>query len=496
MTSVDIPSAPTGISLNPLNWRRAWLGMDRSEAIQLWAQTAQGQIILHLAFAAILFTNPLIRTNQAALLGIALVLCALFPARRMMLLSVLGTAYFLIKPFKQEPFYHHFSEIWAGIGANLPGTVGFVGFGLVFLVFAFVMVINQTSRKVEMIARYPIRFLLALGSLLAAATVLLPQSHAAFSASWIFLSYLTGSFFFLGYVLLDSRSKSALPPHQQLGFVRPVWGYGHVPLKGPAFLRKFEAKTATDLAVTRLKAIKLAVWAVILFWLWEIAFNRVLFGALQLPQLDTAIAAGAAGVAEAPLTRWMILAADFLAQIIIFGATIHIFVAVIRMLGFNIPRGMARPLSSRTMSEFWARYLFYFKEILADFFFYPTFQRYFKNHPKLRLAFATFMAAFVGNVLFDLIAGAPSFAITGFWPTIEAFYSYVIYAGALTAGLIWSQIAKKKPTAQDGWLRYEVIPRIQVLIFYALLQVFDDTTGAVPVGERIDFFFSLFGVTP
>lgn len=491
MTSVDISSAPTGISLNPLNWRRAWLGMDRSEAVQLWAQTAQGQIILHLAFAAILFTNPLIRTNQAALLGIALVLCALFPARRMMLLSVLGTAYFLLKPFKQEPFYHHFSEIWAGMGANLPGTVGFVGFGLVFLAFAFVMVINQTNRKVEMIARYPIRFLLALGSLLAAATVLIPQSHTAFSASWIFLSYLTGSFFFLGYVLLDSRSKSALPPHQQLGFVRPVWGYGHVPLKGPAFLQKFEAKTATDLAVTRLKAIKLAVWAVILYWFCEIVFNRVLFGALELPRLEVAIAAGAV---EAPLTRWMILAADFLAQIIIFGASIHIFVAVIRMLGFNIPRGMARPLSSRTMSEFWARYLFYFKEILADFFFYPTFQRYFKKYPKLRLAFATFMAAFVGNVLFDLISDSPSFAINGFWQTIEGFYSYTIYAAALTAGLIWSQIAQRKPDPRDGWLRYDVIPRVQVLLFYGLLQVFDDSSGAVPVGERIDFFFSLFGV--
>lgn len=491
MTSIGLPAAPTGPTLNPLRWRQAWLGMDRNETVQRWAQSVQGQLILHATFAAILFTLPLVRTKQAALIAIALGLCVLFPARRMMLLSVLGTAYFLLKPFKQEPFYHHFSEIWADIGANLPGTVGFIGFGLVFLAFAFVMVINQTSRKVEMIARYPIRFLLALGSLLAAATVLLPQSHAAFSASWIFLSYLTGSFFFLGYVLLDSRSKSALPPHQQLGFVRPVWGYGHVPLKGPAFLQKFEAKTATDLAITRLKAIKLAVWAVILYWFCEIVFNRVLFGALELPRLEVAIAAGAV---EAPLTRWMILAADFLAQIIIFGASIHIFVAVIRMLGFNIPRGMARPLSSRTMSEFWARYLFYFKEILADFFFYPTFQRYFKKYPKLRLAFATFMAAFVGNVLFDLISDSPSFAIKGFWQTIEAFYSYTIYAAALTAGLIWSQIAQKKPDPRDGWLRYDVIPRVQVLLFYGLLQVFDDSSGAVPVGERIDFFFSLFGV--
>ena len=168
---------------------------------------------------------------------------------------------------------------------------------------------------------------------------------------------------------------------------------------------------------------------------------------------------------------------------------------MIRMAGFGVPRGMARPLSSRTMSEFWSRYLFYFKELLADFFFYPTFQRFFKNHPRLRLVFATFMAAFVGNILFDVISEAPSFAIYGFMDKLEDFYSYTIYAALLTAGLIWSQLGQKRTTAKDGWLRHDVVPRVQVIVFFALLQIFDNTEGLVPVWDRVSFLASLFGVT-
>ena len=45
----------------------------------------------------------------------------------------------------------------------------------------------------------------------------------------------------------------------------------------------------------------------------------------------------------------------------------------------------------------------------------------------------------------------------------------------------------------DGWLRHDVVPRVQVILFFALLQVFDNHDGLVPLGDRISFFTSLFG---
>lgn len=495
MTSIEVTNpAATGFR-NPLHWRRLWLDMDRNPAVLQWAQTVWGQSILHAGFLTLLFLLPTVRGKHFVLIAFSLVLCALFPARRMVALTAVGAVYFLLKPLKQELHYAFFDELWASLAIPLPSDLAFVGFGLIFMIFTYLLVRNQMSRKIGFIFRRPILSIFLLGAGLSVLTIAMPIAHPLFPAAWISLGYLSGSFFFLGYILLDGRSKSALPPHQQVGFLRPVWAYGSIPLKGPAFFRKFEAHTETGLAATRLKALKLVVWAIILYWTWEIVFDRILFGALAVPHMEAAISASAIGIHENFAMRWSILGANFLAQIIVFGAFIHGFVAVIRMAGFNVPRGMAKPLASRTMSEFWSRYLFYFKELLADFFFYPTFQRYFKNYPRLRIAFATFAAAFVGNILFDMISNSPAFAIDGFFDTVDNFYSYAIYAGALTIALIWSQVAQKRPTPEDGWLRYDVLPRVQVILFFALLQVFDDSSGLIPAGERIIFFLSLFGVT-
>ncbi|TCD16251.1 hypothetical protein [Oricola cellulosilytica] len=496
MTSVDTARPQASVTLNPLRWRRKWLDMDRNEAVLRWAQTGWGQTILHVAFLGVLFLLPAVRTKHFVLIAIALVLSAVLPARRMAVLTAVGAVYFLLRPLKHEEHYLVFDELWTSYGTSAPTQIGFVLFGLVFIAFAAAMIRNQVTRKAGFIARRPIQFMLFLCVGLSAATIALPDTHPLFPPAWIFLAYLTGSFFFLGYILLDSRSKLALPIGQQLGFLRPVWAATSVPFKGPAYFRKFEAGNADELAISRLKALKLVVWATILYWAWDIVFNRILYGGLEFPQLDDAIAATAAGADQAVAVRWAIVGAAFLAQIIVFGAYIHAFVAVIRMAGFKVPRGMAKPLASRTISEFWGRYLFYFKELLADFFFYPAFQRYFKRFPRLRIAFATFAAAFVGNILFDVISNSPYFATRGFLSMIEDLSSYIIYAAVLTVGLIWSQIAQKRPKPEDGWWRYDVLPRVQVIVFYALLQVFDDTSGVVPAGERITFFFSLFGVTP
>lgn len=496
MTSIDTARPQASIALNPFLWRRQWLEMDRNEAVLRWAQTGWGQAILHAAFLTVLFLLPAVRTRHFVLIAVALVLCAVLPARRMAVLTAVGAVYFLLRPLKHEQHYEFFDELWTSFAIAAPSQIALVVFGLAFMVFAIAMIRNQVSRQVGFVARRPILFMILLCAGLSAVTIVLPENHPLFPPAWIFLAYMTGSFFFLGYILLDSRSKSALPIREQLGFLRPVWAAGSVPFKGPAYFRKFEAGNADEMAVTRLKALKLVVWATVLYWAWDIAFNRALYGGLGFPRLDAAIAATAAGADHSLAASWAIVGAAFLAQIIVFGAYIHAFVAVIRMAGFKVPRGMAKPLASRTISEFWGRYLFYFKELLADFFFYPAFQRYFKRFPRLRMAFATFAAAFVGNILFDVISNSPYFATRGFLSMMEDLSSYIIYAAILTVGLIWSQLAQKRPKREDGWWRYDVLPRVQVIVFYALLQVFDDTSGLVPVGERITFFFSLFGVTP
>ncbi|MCR9122376.1 MAG: hypothetical protein NXH91_08880 [Phyllobacteriaceae bacterium] len=485
-------------TINPLAWRRWWLGIDCNDRVIAWAQTLTGQAMIHVILLTCLALMPVIRLNHVALIAVSLFLCWVFPHRRMMVVALMGTTYFLLRPFKHGQLYDYFDQTpLAGMTAwaSLPADLLLLPFGLVFLVFAFAMMWNHTHKRVRFVSDYPLLSMTGLGVLLTSLTVMMPQNQFVFLPAWLALSYLTSTFFFLGYVLIDMRSKTPLPLSLRLGFMRPFWAGFFTPIKGPAYFVKFEANSDRDLAVSRLKGLKLIVWASILFFIWEWGFQRLIYGHLAFPKLDVLIAAVAAGDTVYLGMRWAAVGVDFMAMVIMMGAAMHAIVAAVRVAGFAIPRGMVRPLASRTIAEFWGRYLFYFKEMLVDFFFYPAFRRYFKNSPRLRMAFATFCAAFIGNVFFDFFHALPLIAISDSQVIWQGFVSYCVYAGILTAGIIWSQQFQRAPKPEHGWFRYNVLPRMQVIVFFALLQVVDDSLAVVPIGERLSYLIGLFGVS-
>lgn len=498
MTAVDLQTRPESPArwFNPLALRQSWLSMDKNDRVIEWAQSKLGIAVLHGAFLLALATLPVIRGKHMALIAMTLMLAALLPGRRGMVLAGMGILFFLLRPFRSEFHYTNFGEIWPEIGllGAMNAQAGLMACSLVFFGLVLLLIENHRRKAVSVLAERPILSLLIAGTALTALTVLVPRDHGLFTVAWILVAYLSSSFFFIGYILMAVRQKGRMDNTTLLGYVRPFWANTVVPIKGPGYLAKFEAKDAAALAVTRLKGLKLAVWAVILFWTGEIVFNQVVHSTLGLPHFEAHLKAVAVGGPASVALGWAVVAIYFLERVLVFGAVIHALVAVVRMAGFAIPRGMVKPLGSRTISEYWGKYLFYFKELLSDFFFFPTFQRCFKKHPRLRIAFATFMAAFVGNILFDVICDAPVFAIDGFAATIDNFYSYTVYAGGLTVGIIWSQLFQGKVRPEDGFLRYQVLPRVIVLGFFALLQIFDDSSGVIPLGDRFAFFASLFGV--
>lgn len=498
MTAVDLqtPPARPAAWFNPLALRQLWLSMDKNERVIQWAQSKLGIALLHATFLLAMATLPVIRTKHMALIAVTLVLAALLPTRRGMVFAGMGIVFFLLRPFRNEFHYNNFGEIWSGIGV-LGGNAqaGMIVCSVAFFALILLLIENQRRKSIAIVAERPVLSMLFVGTALTAITVLVPQDHGVFAFAWLLVAYLSSAFFFIGYILMAARQKGRMANTTLLGYVRPFWADSVVPIKGPGYLSKFEARDAPALAVTRLKGLKLVVWAVILFWTGEIVFNQLVHAGLGLPlfeaHLKTVSASGSASLA----LGWTVVAIHFLERVLVVGAVVHALVAVIRMAGFGIPRGMVKPLGSRTISEYWGKYLFYFKELLSDFFFFPTFQRCFKKHPRLRIAFATFMAAFVGNILFDVISDAPAFGIDGFAATIDNFYSYTVYAGGLTLGIIWSQLYQTKPKPEDGMFRYEVLPRVIVLGFFGLLQIFDDSSGLIPLSDRFTFFVSLFGVS-
>ncbi|MEW7007610.1 hypothetical protein [Lentilitoribacter sp. EG35] len=488
-----IPNIP--FEVNPIILRRWWLRIDKNERVLSWSQTYGGQTILHVAFCALIFAIPILSFKYFVLVVIGLSLVAALPAHRLFILCGLATVYFVLRPFKSEIAYDRFPEIMHNIGVGaLPTQIG-ISLSAVLLLFAVLALGELQNKNIKAFpVRRPILSMFLLSVVLTVITALLPKTSILSSLSWAVLALLSTSFFFIAYIFLDNRGKLRVPVHQRIGFVRPLWTTALAPMKGPNFIKKFEAKDSVALSITRLKAVKLVLWAAILFWVWELGFNQLLFGYFGFPRLNETITLTALDGAQGFASNWLVLIAYFMAELMEVAVYSHLFVAIVRMAGFQIPRGMFNPLASRSISEFWGRYLFYFKEMLADIFFYPTFQRFFKKTPRLRIAFATFVAAFLGNILFDVLPALPKVATDGIMETVDNFYSYTLYAAILTIGLIVSQLSSKRPRPEDGNLRYNILPRVQVIGFFMILQVFDDSTGSLSLEARTEFFLSLFGV--
>ena len=147
------------------------------------------------------------------------------------------------------------------------------------------------------------------------------------------------------------------------------------------------------------------------------------------------------------------------------GHRIDRIVASCRMAGFMALRNRYRPLASRSIAEFWNRYYYYFKELLVDCFFYPTFMRYFKRRGHWRLFAATFAAASFGNAFYHFFSSPHYIEELGFWRALEGFQSYIFYTIVLAVGISISQVRKRK-IENLSWIRGRLIPALCVTGFY------------------------------
>ena len=165
------------------------------------------------------------------------------------------------------------------------------------------------------------------------------------------------------------------------------------------------------------------------------------------------------------------------------------------MAGFRALRNTYRPLESRTVAEFWNRYAFYFKELLVDMFFYPTYLRYFKRFPRLRMAFATTMAAMVGNLIYHFYDTIAYVAALGWRRSVMGFQTYLFYCFVLTAGIVISQLrAHNKTKPPQSFLRARLLPVLGVCGFYCFLKIFDDLHRTYDLREHFVFAGRLLGL--
>ncbi len=491
MSTSELSSPRQGWIVSPLAARRAWLAVDSNEPAIAFASTRLGSFALSGMFIALLAMSLQLSMAALALTGVALLAMVALPRHRFAILMGASVFYFAMRPFRISQ--------WSDLAATETAILGLPALSLqlasvvLFLVFALGILSLQRRLPRSFLAKRPVLTVIVGWFGLLALALLTSAGSYAHAALWTLTGVSVSSIWFLAYAAIDQRGKDPTSLAARAGFMRPFWGGSAAPIgKSFGYLNKFSAKDDRDLAVTRLKALKLAVWALILTGVWQV-FDWILFYQLGLPELQSAVLSHAAGQSAPVAVNWAVVLSNYLLDLLIISVWGHFIVASVRMVGYRIPRNTVNPLAARTLAEFWNRYFFYFKELLVDMFFYPAFVRYFKGNVKLRIAFATLCAAGLGNFLYHFMRETYVFADGISWEKLAIFQSAVFYSLALAAGLIVSQWRGRKPVPENGFLRYHVLPRVNVIAFFCFLKIFDDLTGDGSLLERAAFFLSLFG---
>jgi hypothetical protein len=217
-------------------------------------------------------------------------------------------------------------------------------------------------------------------------------------------------------------------------------------------------------------------------------------GSLSIPSVPELLGRTRYNVPYHWYTGWESLVAAFLLDILTMSITGHFLISIFRLAGFRALRSTYRPLESRTVAEFWNRYYYYFKELLAEFFFYPTYMRYFKRWRRFRMVAATFAAAFLGNMIFHFTRDLMFVRTQGLWNALISFQVYAFYCLVLATAISISQLRHRQDHPPRGWLRDQLWPVFCVAGFYCVLHVFDTTDRSMGIGVYFRFLGHIFNM--
>lgn len=334
--------------------------------------------------------------------------------------------------------------------------------------------------------------------------------------SWPIVSAVALSFPYLiwrcGYMLLSGQRGTAAGTgfRDHLFYIWPVWdGTNTPPGKGHDNLSRSVAQTPEAYARVFLGGIKLlllvALWTFVMQLMGALIysdpkspltslFRAHSFGLLRLKQI---LASGAA----LPLpVIWISLYLELIWEALSIAAKGHVWIGVLRLYGFNVFRNTYKPLLAETVVEFWNRYYYYFKELMMEFFFLPTYARYFRGHATLRIIVAVFAAAFFGNMYYHLLQAKEPLVAADWHKLWSLLGARFVYCFLLATGIAISMLrqqrrrGKPKPAAV---LRSGGVDRLRriacVWTFFAVIN-FWNVLANLTLSERARLFLSLFGL--
>jgi len=310
----------------------------------------------------------------------------------------------------------------------------------------------------------------------------------------------------IGYMLMAGQRGKAGGTRfaDHLFYLGPVWGGTNTPYgKGLDYLTRVEATTPEAFARSQLAGLRLLALALV--WRATMAvMGAVVYGdpkspltpwlghSLGIPILHELLKHPAE---YARPVAWLALYLELVRAVLRLAMKGHVVIGVLRLFGFYAFRNTYKPLLAESVVEFWNRYYYYFKELLVEFFFYPTFVRRFRRSPRLRIVAATFAAALVGNMYYHTIE-QPSFLAGNFaltWKVLQARLFYcVLLAAGISISMLREQRRRGAAARLPGGLR-RVLRIAGVWTFFAVLHVWA-LPGPPGFAARTRFVLSLVGL--
>lgn len=313
-----------------------------------------------------------------------------------------------------------------------------------------------------------------------------------------------------GYMLLAAQHgrMAGTRFHDHFLTFWPAYGGSNTPYgKGMGYLARCEAKNPEELARSQLAGIRLLIlsgcWYVVLKLMEALAYGpgnsltAKLGGyTLAIPKLGQLVASEGAGTAF--WVSWSSVYCELFYQVLRHAIRGHQIIAILRIFGFNVFRNTYKPLLAESIVEFWNRYYYYFKELLANFFFLPTFAQLgnrLRNWPKVRLGVAVFAAAFVGNMYYHLIkmneVMVQGRVLDGVFELRSRFFYCFLLALGIFISMLREQQRAGRPSASGRLRRFLRI--VGVWTFFGLIFIWN-VKGSASFTARVNFFLSLFGI--
>ncbi|MEM7245175.1 MAG: hypothetical protein AAF533_07510 [Acidobacteriota bacterium] len=285
-------------------------------------------------------------------------------------------------------------------------------------------------------------------------------------------------------------------------YLWPAWGGSRVPYgQGLQALGRREAGNDEELVRSQLAGLKLLLLAKL--WLVVVSALKLFVLApstpdarvsdhnLGLPRLSSLIE-GSHGASLG--VAWLAVLIELVHVTLRLAVYGHVVIGCLRLCGFNVFRNTYKPLLAESLVEFWGRYAYYFKELMLELFFYPTFLRL-KVGPRLRMFCAVFAAAFVGNLYFHLLLERGSM-VSGDWAEVwRVLESRLVYCFFLALGIWLSMLrqqSRRGEPVDPRWHR-RLLRIAGVWLFFGLLRIWNVKGDDLDLADRARFFVSLFG---